>query len=70
MVDQSEKMVLRTVYLPPDLDEKLRLEAFWSKTTKNDVIREAVAEWFASRASAAKRCSSPFSADRRDTVRR
>jgi hypothetical protein len=41
--DPSEKMVLRTVYLPPELDEKLRVWAFRTKVSKGDVIRQAVA---------------------------
>ena len=42
MSDPIEKMVLRTVYLPPALDEKLRVQAFRSKVTKNDLIRRAL----------------------------
>lgn len=39
----SERMVLRTVYLPPELDEKLRVSAFRAKLSKGDVIRRAIA---------------------------
>lgn len=39
----SERMVLRTVYLPPELDEKLRVSAFRAKQSKGDVIRRAIA---------------------------
>lgn len=39
----DDRMVLRTVYLPPELDEKLRVHAFRSKTTKGEVIRRAIA---------------------------
>ncbi|WP_404478988.1 ribbon-helix-helix protein, CopG family [Novosphingobium sp. BL-52-GroH] len=41
--ESSEKMVLRTVYLPPELDEKLRVSAFRAKVSKGDVIRNAIA---------------------------
>lgn len=49
MADGDTRMVLRTVYLPPELDDQLRVHAFRSKQTKNDVIREAVALWFSTR---------------------
>jgi hypothetical protein len=42
MSDSSDKMVLRTVYLPRELDERLRLMAFRQGKTKNDIIRNAV----------------------------
>lgn len=42
MSEPAEKMVLRTVYLPPSLDEKLRMQAFRNKVSKNDLIRKAV----------------------------
>ncbi len=42
MADSDDKMVLRTVYLPPVLDEKLRFQAFRGKVTKNDLIRKAL----------------------------
>lgn len=41
--ESSERMVLRTVYLPPELDEKLRVSAFRAKLSKGDVIRHAIA---------------------------
>ena len=41
--ESSERMVLRTVYLPPELDEKLRVSAFRAKLSKGDVIRRAIA---------------------------
>lgn len=47
-ITESERMVLRTVYLPPDLDEKLRVWAFRTKVSKGDVIRQAVARELAS----------------------
>jgi plasmid stability protein len=40
--DDGDRMVLRTVYLPPDLDEKLKLRAFQARRSKNDLIREAI----------------------------
>lgn len=42
--DSLDKMVLRTVYLPPELDEKLRVWAFRTKVSKGDVIRQAIAK--------------------------
>ena len=42
MTDANEKMVLRTVYLPRDLDDKLRLVAFRSKSSKGDLLRQAL----------------------------
>ena len=50
MADRDTRMVLRTVYLPPELDNQLRVHAFRSKQTKNDVIREAVALWLSAKA--------------------
>jgi hypothetical protein len=41
--DPTDRMVLRTVYLPPDLDDALRVWAFRSNVSKGDIIREAVA---------------------------
>jgi plasmid stability protein len=35
----QEALVLRTVYLSADLDEKLRLRAFNNRTSKNELIR-------------------------------
>ena len=43
--DRNVRMVLRTVYLPPDIDDELRVRAFRSNQTKNDLIREAVTRW-------------------------
>ena len=43
MADNDPKMVLRTVYLPPDLDEKLRVRAFRANVTKGDLIRQGLA---------------------------
>ncbi|PHV07437.1 hypothetical protein CSQ96_09540 [Janthinobacterium sp. BJB412] len=35
-------LVLRTVHMDPKLDEKLRVEAFDSRTSKNDLMRRYV----------------------------
>lgn len=35
----GSNLVLRTLYISPELDNKLRAEAFEKKTSKNDVIR-------------------------------
>ncbi len=35
----GEYMALRTIYLPPRMDERLRVLAFKSKLTKNELIR-------------------------------
>jgi plasmid stability protein len=40
--DDGGRMVLRTVYLPPELDEKLKLRAFQAGRSKNDLIRDAI----------------------------
>lgn len=41
-VDPRENMVLRTVYLPIDVDGELRRRAFASQTSKNEIIRECI----------------------------
>jgi predicted transcriptional regulator len=38
----NENMVLRTIYLPPDLDERLREIAFHTHSSKNEVMRCAI----------------------------
>lgn len=43
MADSDPKMVLRTVYLPPEFDEKLRVRAFRTNQTKGDLVRKALA---------------------------
>jgi hypothetical protein len=35
-------LVLRTVYISPDVDNKLRVEAFDKRTSKNDLIRRYI----------------------------
>ncbi len=45
MADKDERMVLRTVYLTPDVDEELRIQAFQLDRSKNDLIREAVTRY-------------------------
>ena len=42
-VDQ-ESMVLRTVYLPPELDEALRKLAYQTASSKGALIRKALRE--------------------------
>lgn len=42
MADFEDKMVLRTVYLPFDLDQELKSIAFRDDRSKNDLIRELV----------------------------
>lgn len=43
MADEvSENMVLRTVYLPKDLDLLLKAAAFRDSKSKNDLIRELI----------------------------
>lgn len=42
MADLDDKMVLRTVYLPFDLDQELKSIAFRDDRSKNDLIRELV----------------------------
>lgn len=39
---EEPTLVLKTVYLDPRLDHKLRVEAFDSRTSKNDLIRRYV----------------------------
>lgn len=35
----SKNLVLRTMYIDPDVDDQLRTEAFDSRTSKNDLLR-------------------------------
>jgi hypothetical protein len=42
MAEFEDKMVLRTVYLPFDLDQELRSIAFRDNRSKNDLIRELI----------------------------
>ena len=42
--DRSENMVLRTVYLPKALDQRLRILAFQTELSKNELIRTLVQE--------------------------
>ena len=35
----TQNLVLRTVYISPDVDDKLRVQAFDKRTSKNDLIR-------------------------------
>ena len=36
----SKNLVLRTVYIDPDIDDQLRNEAFAGRTSKNDLFRK------------------------------
>ena len=38
----SSNLVLRTVYLSPSVDDKLRDEAYFTRTSKNDLIRRYI----------------------------
>jgi len=40
----DDYLVLRTVYMPPNLDNKLRLIAERKRRSKNDIIREILAD--------------------------
>lgn len=35
-------MVLRTIYLTPEMDDRLRIAAFNNRTSKNELIRRAL----------------------------
>jgi len=43
MADSSENMVLRTIYLPKELDQTLKTAAIRGERSKGDVIRELIA---------------------------
>lgn len=36
----AKNLVLRTMYIDPDVDNELRTEAFDSRTSKNDLLRK------------------------------
>lgn len=36
----TKNLVLRTMYIDPDVDDELRTEAFDSRTSKNDLLRK------------------------------
>lgn len=48
----EDRMVLRTVYLPPELDAELRKIAFESDCSKGDLIRESIRSLINSRSQA------------------
>lgn len=50
LVDETDtrNMVLRTVFFPPDLDDKLRDVAFSNRVSKGDLIRSLVMNGLAS----------------------
>jgi hypothetical protein len=52
---QSENMVLRTVYLPRELDQQLKTAAFRDARSKNDIIRELIQIGMRSRRAAGDR---------------
>lgn len=37
---ESKNLVLRTIYIDPDVDDQLRTEAFDKRTSKNDLLRK------------------------------
>jgi predicted DNA-binding protein len=43
MADPTENMVLRTIYLPKELDQQLKAAAIRGDRSKGDVIRELIA---------------------------
>jgi len=45
----EERMVLRTVYLPPELDAELRKIAYDDGRTKGDLIRDSIRAWVQAR---------------------
>ncbi|MDB5194269.1 MAG: hypothetical protein JWN50_283 [Parcubacteria group bacterium] len=47
--ESTSRMVLRTVYLPKELDDELRRRAFRQRKSKNELIRAAVQTAFAIR---------------------
>ena len=49
MADATANMVLRTVYLPRELDAKLKIIAFQEDRSKNDIVRELLQEGLDSR---------------------
>ena len=38
----TQNLVLRTVYISPEVDDKLRVQAFDRRTSKNDLIRQYI----------------------------
>ena len=42
MATSNPNLVLRTVYISPEVDDVLRLEAFDTRTSKNEVIRRYI----------------------------
>jgi hypothetical protein len=42
MTMSTKNLVLRTVYISPETDDKLRAEAFDRRTSKNDLIRRYI----------------------------
>lgn len=51
MADESENMVLRTVYLPRELDQKLKAAAIRSERSKGDIIRDLIQAGFVAKES-------------------
>lgn len=43
MTDTTDNMVLRTIYLPKELDQQLKAAAIRGDRSKGDVIRELIA---------------------------
>lgn len=42
MADDTNNMVLRTIYLPPDVDQALKSAAIRGSRSKGDLIRELI----------------------------
>lgn len=43
----EDNMVLRTVYLPANMDDELKRRAYFGGMTKGEIIRAALAEYLA-----------------------
>lgn len=66
-IKTAPNLVLRTVYISPELDDQLRVQAFVERTSKNDLIRRYIVEGMKSMArerelAAAATVASPMAA--------
>ena len=55
----TQNLVLRTVYISPDVDDKLRVQAFDRRTSKNDLIRRYLELGMKAAEQAATRSAAP-----------